>query len=52
MKKILFAAAIIFSCLSVKQVSAQVHFSLGVNIASQPEWGPVGYDHADYYYMA
>ena len=28
---------------------AQVSFSL--NIGSQPAWGPVGYDHADYYYL-
>ncbi len=24
---------------------------MGVNIGSQPDWGPVGYDRADYYYM-
>lgn len=51
MKKIIFTAAIILSCLSVKIANAQVRFSIGVNIGSQPEWGPVGYDHADYYYM-
>ncbi|WP_428327581.1 hypothetical protein [Mucilaginibacter sp.] len=51
MKKLLFITAIIFSCLSVKIADAQVHFSLGVNIGSQPDWGPVGYDRANYYYM-
>ena len=51
MKKLFFAAAIIFGCLSFNAASAQVHLSLGVNIGAQPEWGPVGYDHADYYYM-
>jgi hypothetical protein len=53
MKKILFMAAIIICCLSTKFVSAQIHVRLGVgvNINSQPEWGPVGYDHADYYYI-
>jgi hypothetical protein len=51
MKKILSAAAIIFACLTVKQADAQLHFNVGVNIGSQPEWGPTGYDHADYYYM-
>jgi hypothetical protein len=51
MKKLLFAAAIIFGCLSVKVADAQVRLSLGVNIGAQPEWGPVGYDHAEYYYM-
>lgn len=29
--------------------SAQISFR--VNIASQPIWGPVGYDHVDYYYL-
>jgi hypothetical protein len=51
MKKILFTAAVLFSCLLFKKADAQVHFSVGVNIGAQPEWGPVGYDHADYYYM-
>ena len=29
--------------------SAQV--SVSVNIGTQPQWGPVGYDRADYYYL-
>ena len=33
------------------KADAQISFSLGVNIGSQPDWGPVGYDHASYYYM-
>src|ERR1700710_2619533 len=49
MKKLIFTAAILLSCLSAKIASAQIRLS--VNIGSQPEWGPVGYDHADYYYM-
>ena len=51
MKKILFAVAIIFSSIAVKHADAQVRFSVGVNIGSQPEWGPTGYDRAQYYYM-
>jgi len=49
MKKIILTAAILLSCLSVKIASAQI--SLSINIGSQPDWGPVGYDHADYYYL-
>jgi hypothetical protein len=49
MKKIILTAAILLSGLTVKIASAQV--SLSINIGSQPEWGPVGYDHADYYYL-
>ncbi|HEY9004461.1 MAG TPA: hypothetical protein VIM89_24095 [Mucilaginibacter sp.] len=51
MKKIIFAAAIILGCFSIKAANAQVHLSVGINIGSQPDWGPTGYDHADYYYM-
>lgn len=51
MKKILFAAALVMGCMSAKIAGAQVSLNLSLNIGSQPEWGPVGYDHADYYYM-
>ena len=51
MKKLIFTAVIIFSCLTFKNANAQIHFSVGVNIGSQPDWGPVGYDHAAYYYI-
>jgi len=51
MKKLIFAAAILVSCFTFKNAEAQIHFSVGVNIGSQPEWGPVGYDRVAYYYM-
>lgn len=51
MKKLVFTAVLVICCLSFKLADAQVHLSVGVNIGAQPEWGPVGYDHADYYYM-
>lgn len=51
MKRIIFAAAMIFSCMLFKTADAQVQFSLGINIGSQPEWGPVGYDRVNYYYL-
>jgi hypothetical protein len=51
MKKLIFSAAILVSCLSVKVADAQIRFNVGVNIGNQPAWGPVGYSHADYYYM-
>ncbi|AMR30791.1 hypothetical protein A0256_04810 [Mucilaginibacter sp. PAMC 26640] len=49
MKKIILTTAILLSALSFQAAKAQV--SLSINIGSQPEWGPVGYDRADYYYM-
>ncbi|HVW12993.1 MAG TPA: hypothetical protein VHB54_04175 [Mucilaginibacter sp.] len=51
MKRFIFAAALFIGCLLFKPAGAQVHVSVGINIGSQPEWGPVGYDHVDYYYM-
>jgi len=51
MKKMILSAAILLSCFAVKTASAQVSVSFGVNIGSQPAWGPVGYDYANYYYM-
>ncbi|MEN0056234.1 MAG: hypothetical protein AAGC65_21330 [Mucilaginibacter sp.] len=51
MKKLILSAAILLGCLTVKTASAQVGVSLGINIGSQPAWGPVGYDYANYYYM-
>jgi hypothetical protein len=32
-------------------VNAQVHVDLNLNIGIQPIWGPVGYDHVEYYYL-
>jgi hypothetical protein len=37
--------------IAFQQTNAQVRVSLNVNIGSQPVWGPVGYDHVDYYYL-
>lgn len=50
MKKIILTAVLLVSCLMFK-ADAQLRISLGFNIGSQPDWGPVGYDHASYYYM-
>lgn len=51
MKKLILSAVLLVSCFAIKTASAQVSVSLGVNIGSQPAWGPVGYDYANYYYM-
>jgi len=51
MKKIIFAAALLFCAFAAKPADAQVSVSLNLNIGSQPDWGPTGYDHVDYYYL-
>jgi len=48
MKKIFFILLIATGFISSRS-SAQLN--LNVNIGSQPLWGPVGYDHVDYYYL-
>ena len=40
-----------FSAVAFQQTDAQLKVNLNFNIGSQPDWGPVGYDHVDYYYM-
>jgi len=50
MRKLLLMAAIgIASLAAAAPAKAQV--SLSINIGSQPQWGPTGYDHVDYYYL-
>jgi hypothetical protein len=50
MKKI--QIILIFLALLVMKASlSSAQVSLNVNINSQPLWGPVAYDHVEYYYM-
>lgn len=42
-------SAILVSSFIYKAADAQVNVS--INLGSQPQWGPSGYDHVDYYYM-
>ncbi|MDB5114518.1 MAG: hypothetical protein JWQ79_10 [Mucilaginibacter sp.] len=51
MKRIILVVAVLVGCLMFKSADAQLRISLGLNIGSQPDWGPTGYDHAEYYYM-
>jgi len=51
MKKIIFGAALLISVFAIKPADAQLKINLNLNIGSQPEWGPTGYDHVEYYYM-
>ena len=51
MKKLIFTAALLMACFACKTADAQMGFGIGINIGNQPDWGPVGYHHARYYYM-
>lgn len=49
MKKLLLVAVLGLISLAAQPAKAQVNVS--VNIGSQPQWGPRGYDYVDYYYL-
>lgn len=51
MKRILLMILVIFSGFALSSAKAQLHVTFSTNIGIQPIWGPVGYDHAEYYYM-
>ncbi|HEK18862.1 hypothetical protein [Mucilaginibacter sp.] len=50
MKKIIIAAAVFIGGI-IYQQEAKAQIRLNINIGSQPDWGPAGYDHVDYYYL-
>ena len=43
----MIVSALIF--ISLTSIKAQV--GININIGTQPPWGPVSYDHVEYYYM-
>ena len=51
MKKIILIAALLMSGFVFQTASAQIRVGINVNIGTQPVWGPVGYDHVEYYYL-
>lgn len=50
MKKIILALLIV-SGFMLQKADAQVRFGVHINIGAQPDWGPRGYDYAQYYYF-
>jgi len=51
MKKTIFIVALLLGGFAFQNANAQLRVNLRINIATQPVWGPVGYDHVEYYYM-
>ena len=49
MKKLILLAALGIAAVSYQPANAQVNVS--INIGSQPQWGPRGYNYVDYYYL-
>ena len=52
MKTIILALTAAFiSLIFSPNAFAQVRVGVNINIGSQPEWGPRGYDYVEYYYL-
>lgn len=51
MKKGIFILALLLSSIISQTANAQVRVGVNINIGLQPVWGPVGYDHVEYYYL-
>ena len=51
MKKLLLLSLILAFVTIANPSIAQVKVNVNINVGSQPEWGPVGYDHVDYYFL-
>jgi hypothetical protein len=51
MKKLLLLSLILAAITFSNPTSAQVKVNVNINVGTQPEWGPVGYSHVDYYFM-
>ncbi|WP_212004043.1 hypothetical protein [Chitinophaga sp. HK235] len=52
MKKIALVAFLLTAAMCyTPATNAQVRFNVNVNVGNQPQWGPVGYDYAEYYYL-
>lgn len=51
MKKIILIMAVIAFTATAQKAAAQVRFNVNLNLSTQPDWGPAGYDHAEYYYL-
>jgi len=51
MKLVLIFSFLLMGWFSPTASKAQISLGLSFNIGTQPVWGPVGYDYAEYYYM-
>ena len=49
MKKFILLAALGIAAATYQPAKAQINVS--INLGSQPQWGPRGYDYVDYYYL-
>lgn len=51
MKKLIILLGIGISGLTFIPIRAQAQVSFNINIGAQPQWGPTGHNHVEYYYL-
>jgi hypothetical protein len=51
MKNLFLTLIIATGSLLINSAKAQVSVSMTVNVGAQPDWGPVGYETVNYYYL-
>lgn len=52
MKKFILSLTLFLpGSLLVNKLEAQVNVGVNINIGSQPDWGPRGYEYVEYYYL-
>ena len=51
MKKLILSLTFLTGSVLVNTLKAQVNVGVNINIGSQPDWGPRGYDYVEYYYL-
>ena len=51
MKRFLLATTLFIGSIAYTSADAQVRVSVHANIGNQPNWGPAGYDYAQFYYL-
>lgn len=51
MKKLIYKMLLSVILLTAVHLTGFAQLSFSINIGTQPTWGPVGYDRADYYYL-
>ncbi|TDQ11161.1 hypothetical protein [Pedobacter metabolipauper] len=51
MRKLVLLGMLGFAATTALTVPAKAQINVSINIGSQPQWGPRGYDHVDYYYL-
>ena len=51
MKKLILIVVVLGAITLAQKTQAQVSVGVNINVGAQPDWGPIGYEHVEYYYL-